>query len=156
MPANDKLFEYKPNKYNPTDEKSELIELIDLFLKEVSIYDEFSLTDILYKVVEKNLEKSNYFSEKLKIELEINLRYIERSRGSIFKLTGKGKSVKENGGYKKYIELLNQEAKTKKEKEQLELYQLRWFVKTKWIPFVFSALAVLISIGALIVSLFKP
>ena len=140
--------------YNPESievEKKELFELIDKVLLSCPEDSEFSLEHILNDI-ETNIVKANYYKDKVGKYLR-EFKYID---GKYFiQLTIEGRRIRDFGGHIKYTEFQKEDFKRKNIKEDLEIHQLRWFVKTKWWPHIFSGLAVLISIGALIISIIK-
>ena len=73
-----------------------------------------------------------------------------------------GLEISKIGGYLKHLELKREKEEQEKKwnltREQLDEVNLRlnrFYLKYKWIPFVLSGIAILISIGALVISIIK-
>lgn len=152
-----KLFKLKQEAYKPLneiDERCELEQLVELVIENAVIDRGFILVALLInKVTGKSNGYLTYYTKlrgPLERKLVKELKFAER-KGNMLFLNELGVQIKNHGGYKKYLK----QQENKEEKEELELKQLRWFLKTKNYPYIFSAGALLVSLGALLISIFK-
>lgn len=74
-----------------------------------------------------------------------------------------GLDIVNSGGYIKYLERQKSTeveevrlSKTKAELDEVNLKLNRFYLKYKWLPFLLSGVAILLSIAALIISMVKP
>lgn len=133
---------YKPQKEN------EDIELMDEVLLNCEEFDQFNLIKLLI-YLHTDMKKCQFYVDKIEIMLK-SFGYVEVREFHHMKLTPLGREIRNNGGHLKSLEKKKEESERKTEKEKLEVKQLKWFVKTKWLPLIFSGLALIISILALL------
>ena len=89
--------------------------------------------------------------------------WAERIRGSLsptLEILPAGREIVKLGGYIKYLEKKKAEEEKEAHRSDIEdklaekkLKQINFLLKHKWLPFILSGLAILISAGALVVSI---
>ncbi|MDR3704346.1 MAG: hypothetical protein P4L28_00380 [Paludibacteraceae bacterium] len=135
--------------YSPINEKQELDELVDKIINKCPEHTRFSLYDLIYSFNEPEKKISYYDDQKKLAKYLESFGYFDQEKYFIT-LNEHGRETKRNGGHLKSLQLKKEESERRTEKENLEVDQLRWFVKTKWLPLIFSGLALIISILALL------
>ena len=111
----------------------------------------------------KQLNDEDDFSYRRVISTLESLRLARSTPDTpVLVLLSEGSKVANSGGYKKYIKELkrseeeeNRSRKTKIELDEVNLNLNRFYLKYKWLPFLFSGIAILISLAAIIISIVK-
>jgi hypothetical protein len=115
-----------------------------------------------------------FLNEELKDSDQLSFQRIVpalEARGFAFRLAGLsatceisdlGRRIVKDGGYLKYLERLNNDQlaeieaiKNSRKLDEVNLELNTFYLRFKWIPFVLSGIAILLSIAAIIISLIK-
>ncbi|HUS87509.1 MAG TPA: hypothetical protein VMW76_09730 [Bacteroidales bacterium] len=115
------------------------------------------------KILMEDLEDDDQVSYMRIITTMVDMKYVQRLSGAgmsniVYILTA-GQDIVKNGGYLKYLENSEEEKRKdrirREEEAENTSYTLilnKFYWKYRWLPFVLSILAVLISIFALVCS----
>jgi lipopolysaccharide export LptBFGC system permease protein LptF len=124
---------------------------IDKLLKEIDkleSYTELSEDDFYDDNVDDKIAYEKFNNYKTTIHEAKNEKVIS---GSLtfdrkIKLTSFGKEIVKNGGWLKYIEEKSFNKSREREKDEYDFKTKKWLYKTRFLPFIISGFALLVSI----------
>ncbi len=138
-------------KKNDEEKYEAALLYLDPILMLCPTHGKFKLVNILTKLSTDVQSKAIPFAlyEEIKILMIMKFQYLKQSPiPNLVELTDKGRKAKLAGGHHQYFEIKEDEQHLTDKKDMYDLATSKWLYKTRYLPYILSAIAVIISLLA--------